>query len=88
VVLPDADRKFYIDAAFDTRAQRRYRELRESGSAVSEEDVRKDLKMRDDSDFNRPIGPLRKAADAIVVDTTGLTIEGVVDKVLGIIKAG
>lgn len=88
VVLPNADRKFYIDAAFDVRARRRYKELKESGSAVSEEDVKKDLKMRDDSDLNRPIGPLKKAADAIVVDTTGLTIEGVVDKVLGIIKAG
>ncbi|MFA5165635.1 MAG: (d)CMP kinase [Candidatus Omnitrophota bacterium] len=87
VVLPDADKKFYIDAAFDVRAQRRYKELKESGAAVSEEDVRKDLKMRDDSDFNRPIGPLRKASDAIIVDTTGLTIEGVVDKVLGLIKA-
>jgi cytidylate kinase len=87
VVLPDADNKFYIDAAFEVRAQRRYKELKESGAAVSEEDVRKDLKMRDDSDFNRPIGPLRKASDAIIVDTTGLTIEGVVDKVLGLIKA-
>lgn len=87
VVLPDADRKFYIDAAFEVRAQRRYKELKESGAAVAEEDVRKDLKMRDDSDFNRPIGPLRKASDAIIVDTTGLTIEGVVDKVLGLIKA-
>lgn len=87
VVLPYADRKFYIDAAFEVRAQRRYKELKESGAAVSEEDVRKDLKARDDSDFNRTIGPLRKASDAIVVDTTGLTIEGVVDKVLGLIKA-
>ncbi len=87
VVLPDADRKFYIDAAFEVRAQRRYKELKESGSGVSEEDVKKDLKTRDDSDFNRPIGPLRKASDAIIVDTTGLTIEGVVDKVLGLIKA-
>ena len=87
VVLPDADRKFYIDAAFEVRAQRRYKELKESGSEVSEEDVRKDLKTRDDSDFNRPIGPLKKASDAIIVDTTGLTIEGVVDKVLNLIKA-
>jgi cytidylate kinase len=87
VVLPDADRKFYIDAAFEVRAQRRYKELKEGGAAVTEEDVRKDLKIRDDSDINRPIGPLRKAADSIIVDTTGLTIEGVVDKVLGLIKA-
>ncbi|MDD5073551.1 MAG: (d)CMP kinase [Candidatus Omnitrophica bacterium] len=87
VVLPDADKKFYIDASFDVRVARRHKELNGNGAALTEEEVRKDLKIRDESDFNRAIGPLKKADDAIVVDTTDLTIEGVVDKVLSIIKA-
>ena len=87
VVLPHADKKFYIDASFDVRVCRRHKELNENGASLTEEEVRNDLKIRDDSDFNRPIGPLKKAEDAIAVDTTDLTIEGVVDKVLNLIKA-
>ncbi len=87
VVLPHADKKFYIDASFDVRVGRRHKELNENGASLTEEEVRKDLKIRDDSDFNRAIGPLKKAEDAIAVDTTDLTIEGVVDKVLSLIKA-
>jgi cytidylate kinase len=87
IVLPRADKKFYIDASFDVRAGRRYKELKEGGEALTEEEAKKDLKARDESDFNRAIGPLKKADDAILIDTTGLTIEGSVDKVLGFIKA-
>ena len=87
VVLPNADKKFYIDASFEIRAGRRHKELKESGATLTEDEVRKDLKIRDESDFNRAIGPLKKAGDAILVDTTDLTIEGAVDKVLGLIKA-
>lgn len=87
IVLPRADKKFYIDASFDVRAGRRYKELKENGEALAEEEVKKDLKVRDESDFNRAIGPLKKADDAILIDTTGLTIEGAVDKVLSFIKA-
>jgi len=87
VVLPDADRKFYIDADFETRVRRRFKELSENGASVTEDEVRKDLKIRDDSDFNRTVGPLKKAPDAVIVDTTDLTIDGAVDKVVGLIKA-
>lgn len=87
VVLPDADKKFYIDASFDTRVTRRYEELKEAGTVVTEEEIKKDLKVRDESDLSRAIGPLKKADDAILIDTTDLTIEGVVDKVLSLIKA-
>jgi len=87
VVLPNADKKFYIDASFDIRVARRYEELKEVGPAVTEEEIKKDLKVRDESDFSRAIGPLKKADDAILIDTTDLTIEGVVDKVLSFIKA-
>jgi cytidylate kinase len=87
VVLPHADQKFYIDASFDIRVGRRHKELYGNGASLTEEEVRKDLKIRDESDFNRAIGPLKKADDAIAVDTTDLTIEGAVDKVLSFIKA-
>lgn len=88
VVLPNADKKFYIDASFDIRVGRRYKELKDSGMAVTEEEIKEDLKIRDESDFNRAIGPLKKAGDAIVIDTTDLTIDGAVRKVVGLIKAG
>lgn len=88
VVFPDADRKFYLDASFDTRAARRYKEIRESGINVTEQEVKEDLRKRDNSDLNRAIGPLKKAGDALFVDTTNLTIEGVLDKILALIKAG
>ena len=87
VVLPHADKKFYIDASFDVRVGRRHKELNENGAVLTEEEVRKDLKIRDESDFSRAIGPLKKAGDAMIVDTTDLTIEGAVDKVLSLIKA-
>lgn len=86
VVLPAADKKFYIDASFDVRVRRRYRELVDGGQTLTEEEVRKDLKIRDESDLKRAIGPLKKADDAILIDTTDLTIEGAVDKVLSFIK--
>jgi len=67
------------------RVGRRYKELRETGVNVSEEDVRSDLKKRDDSDISRSIGPLKKADDAVFVDTSDLTIEGVVDKIINLL---
>lgn len=85
VVFPDADKKFYLDASFDVRVRRRYKELKETGADINEEDVSADLKRRDDSDINRSIGPLKKADDAIFVNTSDLTIDGVVDKIIDLI---
>jgi len=87
VVFPDADRKFYLDASFDVRVVRRYQELKETHSGITEAEVRDDLKKRDESDINRSIGPLKKADDAIFVDTSDLTIEGVVDKITSLLDA-
>jgi CMP/dCMP kinase len=87
VVFPDADKKFYLDASFDVRAGRRYKELKEANADINEESVRNDLKRRDDSDINRSIGPLKKADDAIFVNTSDLTIEGVVDKLINLLDA-
>lgn len=85
VVFPDADKKFYLDASFGVRVGRRYKELKETGANVSEEDVNNDLKKRDDSDINRSIGPLKKADDAVFVDTSDLTIEGVAGKIISLL---
>jgi len=86
VVFPDADKKFYIDASFGIRIKRRHEELKEDGLKITEEDVKKDLKNRDKSDLTRSIGPLKKADDAIYIDTSNLTIEEVVDKVLSYVS--
>lgn len=86
VVFPDANFKFYIDADFKVRVNRRYKELIEAGQAVTEKDIEADLANRDTIDSTRAVAPLKKADDAIYVNTTDLTIEQVADKVLGYIK--
>ena len=80
VVFPDARKKFYIDADFAERVQRRFKELRELGEKVSIEDVARDLHNRDDIDSNRKVAPLKQADDALRIDTTDMTIEQVVEK--------
>ena len=86
VVFPDADRKFFIDADFKERVRRRHKELIEAGQGVSEKDVEDDLRNRDKIDSTREFAPLKKAEDAIRVDTTNLTIDEVVEKVLSYIN--
>jgi cytidylate kinase len=82
VVFPDADRKFYIDADFKERVRRRYKELKELGQNVTPEDIEEDLRNRDNIDSTREFAPLKKAEDAIYIDTTNLTIDEVVNLVL------
>ena len=87
VVFPDADYKFYLDADADERARRRHKELAESGEKISLERIKKDVVERDMSDMNRNVGALKKADGAIVIDTTKLSIDGVVEKLLSCIKS-
>jgi len=82
VVFPGADKKFYIDAEFRERVRRRYKELRELGQDVTLEDIEKDLRNRDNIDSTRKFAPLKKALDAVYIDTTDMTIEEVVNIVL------
>lgn len=82
VVFPDADYKFYLDADPEERARRRFKELKESGSAVTLEEIKSDVTSRDESDMKRSVGALKVADDAIIIDTTDLSIDGVVDKIL------
>lgn len=82
VVFPEAQRKFFIDASAEVRAGRRFKELKESNQNVEESDVAKDLANRDKIDSTRQISPLCKAPDAIYIDTSELSIDGVVEKML------
>ncbi len=86
VVFPEADKKFYIDAQFPVRIERRYKELIAAGEQISEKEVQQDLHNRDKIDSTREFAPLKKADDAIYVDTTDLDIQQVVNKVLSYIK--
>ncbi len=82
VVFPDAPHKFFLSADPATRAERRYRELLEMGRATSLEEVLADQEQRDLRDRNRQTSPLRPADDACVIDSTKMTVEEVVDKIL------
>ena len=85
VVFPDADVKFFLDASQKTRALRRYKELK-SISPQPLEAVEKDMRRRDKNDSTRNLAPLKAAEDAIRIDSTDLSIEAVVDRMLTVIE--
>jgi len=80
VVLPDADLKIYLDATVEERARRRWRELLERGKAADWPDVLTLMRRRDRIDSSREVAPLRAAEDAVILDTTNLTVDEVVDE--------
>jgi len=87
VVFPDADFKFFLTASLDERAKRRFLEMKyKKYDNISLKKIKEDLKCRDRRDTNRKISPLKKAKDAILIDTTNLTIEEQVKKILNILK--
>ena len=86
VVFPDAFAKIYLDASAEERANRRYKQNLEKGITDSYEDVLKAIKERDYNDSHRETDPLRKAEDSVLVDSTNLTIEEVVDVCYKIVK--
>jgi CMP/dCMP kinase len=85
-VFPDAELKFYMDASLDERAKRRYSEISQTDSVVTLEQVKQNLASRDHTDSSRKTDPLRKADDAIVIDTTGKTFEEQLSEMLSIIE--
>lgn len=85
-VFPNADVKIYLDASFEERAMRRYKQNQEKGIEQSYEEVLESIKQRHFLETTREINPLRKADDAILVDTTVLTIPEVKERVINIIK--
>jgi cytidylate kinase len=87
VVFPDAEVKIYLDASIEERARRRCDELRAAGREVSLSETINEMEERDKRDSERDIAPLRKADDAFVLDSSGLTADGVAEKVLQLIKS-
>lgn len=82
VVLPNANIKVYLTASVEERAKRRYKELIEKGQNVILEEIEKDIKERDYRDMNRENSPLKQAEDAILIDSSNMTIEEVIDEIL------
>lgn len=82
VVFPDADAKFFVTASPEERARRRYSELLSKGDASTFDQVLAEQRARDKADSEREIAPLRPAADAIVIDTSGTPIDAVVDRLV------
>lgn len=87
VVLPQADCKIFLTASLDERAERRYKELLERGLPADLAEVRQDIEQRDYQDMHRETSPLRQADDAEYMDTTGLSIEQVLERVLQLAEA-
>lgn len=86
VVLPDADVKIYLTAGSDVRAKRRFDELTAKGEICDLQKIEKDIIERDERDMNREISPLKQADDAILVDSSYMTIEEVVEKIISLIN--
>ena len=85
-ILPDADVKIYLTASSQKRAERRYKELTEKGIACCLDEIRRDIEERDRRDMNREISPLRQAEDAVLVDSSDMTIEEVTKRILQICR--
>jgi cytidylate kinase len=86
VVLPDARHKFFLTASLDERARRRQAELSERGVDVSLDDVRNQIEERDRLDETRATSPLRRADDAVLIDSTGISADAVVERMLEAIR--
>lgn len=85
-VLPQAPAKIYLTASVEVRALRRFRELTEKGEACDLEEIKKDIADRDWKDMHREHAPLRQAEDAVVVDSSNMTIDQVVEAILAVAK--
>ncbi len=86
VVMPDADVKIFLTASSEVRATRRVKELEEKGEHPDFETVKKEIEERDHRDMTREISPLKQAEDAILVDTSDMTIDEVVEKIVSLCK--
>jgi cytidylate kinase len=84
VVFPDATLKIFLDASAEERARRRYLQQKENGNPQPLEEILAEIKIRDDRDRNRPVAPLKPADDAVVIDTTEMTIPEVVERILSL----
>ena len=85
-VLPNADLKIYLTASSRTRAERRYKELVEKGQECNIDDIEKDIIDRDYRDMHREVSPLVQAEDAVLVESSDMTIEQVVEAITKLVK--
>jgi CMP/dCMP kinase len=85
VVFPDADLKFFLDASPEARSQRRYEQAGSAAAVATPEAISRELRERDERDRNRAESPLRAAPDAVVIDSTGLTLDEVLARIEGIV---
>jgi len=86
-VLPNASLKFYLTASLEERAKRRWKEMKEKGTEETIESIKQSIQQRDDNDQRRSFAPLKQAEDAILIDTTGKSIEQVSEEILGHINS-
>jgi cytidylate kinase len=86
VVFPEAEVKIFLTASDEARADRRELELRKAGHEVSRDDVLRDIRERDRADSERDVAPMRAADDALVVDTSGLSLDAVIDELERIVR--
>ena len=85
-VLPNAEVKVYLTASVQTRANRRYLELSEKGQECNLEDIARDIEERDTRDMNRETAPLRQAEDAVLIDSSDMSIDEVVEAIKNLCK--
>lgn len=85
-ILPNADVKIFLTASSQTRAKRRYLEMKEKGEECDLDEIRKEIEERDERDRNREISPLKQADDAVLVDSSDMTIEEVTDRIIEIFR--
>ena len=86
VVLPDATVKIFLTASVEERAMRRFRELEQRGTSESYEKVLEEMRQRDYNDSHRAAAPLKQAEDAVLVDSTNMTPEQVVDAIIAVVE--
>ena len=85
VIFPDAPYKVFLTASAEERAERRHKQLKEKGVSVIFSDLLREIMARDARDAQRAVAPLRPAEDVVLVDTTGMDIDQVVERVLGLL---
>ena len=88
VIFPDANLKIFLTASVEVRAERRTKQLKQKGMSAILDDVVKELRIRDERDINRPVAPLKRLADAQLLDTTGISVDEAVAKILSWYKNG
>jgi cytidylate kinase len=86
VVFTDAGYKIFLTASADERARRRYKQLKEKGLAVTLASLLREIEARDERDATRKVAPLKPAAGALIIDTTGMPVAEVIARVLAVVR--